>query len=714
MALFAVARYGAALGIEMAGQIDRMSPTVRQKPRTASQTAAPETVDLYDPALYFDRELSWLSFNERVLDQARAGHPLLERVKFLGIAANNLDEFFMVRLDDRPSPARTAATRMLTSFDGVWNKLLRAQLASERIFVVDPPDYTEADRLHLARYFNVQVCPVLTPLAFDPAHPFPRVSNRSRNLAVVVEHKRRTKFARVKVPDLLPRFVPLASEPGTFRFAMLEDVIRENLSQLFPGVRIVTAHLFRVLRDMDVSVTRTHDAAETLLEMVDRGLKEQHRGPLSLLEVEDGMPARVLDILMENFEAGRDVVLRAQGRLGFADWTQMSAIPRADLKDRPFKPSRLWRRGSGAIFDEIRYRDQFVHHPFDSFKSVEAFVDAAIDDPRVFAIKMTLYRIGANSPVVDRLIRAVERGKQVAVLVELKARFDERSNIEWATRLEEAGAHVVYGVEKLKTHCKLCLVVRNEDGEIRRYLHVSSGNYNRATARIYTDIGLFTSRPALVADASELFNYLTGYSSQSDYRELLVAPVALRRRFGRLIAREIGHARRGRPARVIIKCNALTDQRVIRLLYRASQAGVKLDLIIRGVCTLRPGVPGVSDNIQVRSIVGRFLEHSRIWHFENDGQPEVYVGSADLMERNLNKRVEAVAPIGDEGLGGFIRHVILEAYLRDNVRARILQPDGSYERPPSEGAPIDAQQTLLSRRLRAMLARERLGDQLQQ
>jgi polyphosphate kinase len=378
------------------------------------------------------------------------------------------------------------------------------------------------------------------------------------------------------------------------------------------------------------------------------------------------------------------------------------------------KPARIWQKGSPDIFEEIRYRDQIVHHPFDSFQSVESFVDAAIDDPRVIAIKMTLYRIGANSPVVSRLIKAAERGKQVAVLVELKARFDERSNIEWANRLEDAGVHVVYGVEKLKTHCKICLVVRQEDDEIRRYVHIGSGNYNRLTAGIYTDIGLFTAHPGIVADVSELFNYLTGYSNQTDYRELLIAPVALRRRFGKLVAREMGHARRGRPARLIVKSNALTDPRIVRLFYRASQAGVKIDLIIRGVCVLRPGMPGISDNITVRSIVGRFLEHSRIWYFENNGKPELYIGSADLMERNLNKRVEAVCPVLDAELAQFVRHLVLEAYLRDNVRARILQPDGTYVPVERDGAPFDAQYTLMSRRLRAILAHERLGDQLQQ
>jgi polyphosphate kinase len=692
-----------------------MSPTAARLPRRvrAKVAKAPTDPDLRDPSLYFDRELSWLSFNERVLEQARSDHPLLERAKFFGIAANNLDEFFMVRLDQADSRARQHATRMLGELSQFWEETLRRQLADEGIIVLDPSEYTDDDRAHIERSFNVDVCPVLTPLAFDPGHPFPLVSNRSKNLAVVVEHKGRTKFARVKVPDLLPRFVALPRTNGVRRFAMLEDVIRENLGQLFPGVGIRTAHMFRVVRDMEVSVTHPQDTAETILEVVDRGLREQRHGPVSLLEVDHGMPARVLDLLVENFETNRDVIVRTRGRMGFADWAALAVIARPDLRDQPLNPVKAWRKGSPEIFEEIRYRDRMVHHPFDSFQSVESFVDAAIDDPRVVAIKMTLYRIGANSPVVDRLIKAAERGKQVAVLVELKARFDERSNIEWAKRLEDAGVHVVYGVEKLKTHCKICLVVRQEDDGIRRYVHIATGNYNRTTSRVYTDVGMFTARPGIVADVSELFNYLTGYSNQTDYRELLIAPVALRRRFGKLVAREIGHARRGAPARIIVKSNALTDPGIVRLLYRASQAGVKIDLIIRGVCVLRPGVPGVSESIAVRSIVGRFLEHSRIWYFENDGKPQVYIGSADLMERNLNKRVEAVCPVLDTEMAQFLRHVVLEAYLRDNVRARVLQSDGDYVPVERDGAPFDAQQTLLSRRLRAMLARERLGDQLQ-
>ena len=698
----------------MACSLTQMATTTARRARRLPATRAKSLPgpDLWDPSLYFDRELSWLSFNDRVLEQAKGGHPLLERVKFLAIAANNLDEFFMVRLDQHDSRARAGATAMLDGLWRVWEETLRGELASERITIVEPADYSDDDRAYLARYFNVDVCPVLTPLAFDPGHPFPLVSNRSKNLAVVVEQKGRTKFARVKVPDLLPRFIALPGDEGVRRFAMLEDAIRENLGQLFPGVKVRTAHMFRVVRDMKVAVTHPSDTAETLLEVVDRGLREQRHGPVSLLEVEHGMPSRVLDLLIENFEASRDVIVRTPGRMGLADWMALSAIARPDLHDQTFKQATIWRNGTPDIFDEIRYRDQIVHHPFDSFRSVEAFVDTAVDDPRVVAIKMTLYRIGRNSPVVDRLIKAAERGKQVAVLVELKARFDERSNIEWAARLEDAGVHVVYGVEKLKTHCKICLVVRKEESEIRRYVHIGTGNYNRTTAQLYTDIGIFTARPDIVADASELFNYLTGYSNQTDYRELLIAPVALRRRFSKLVAREMGHARRGKPAHIIVKCNAITDPGIVRLLYRASQAGVKIDLIIRGVCVLRPGLPGISEHISVRSILGRFLEHSRIWYFQNDGTPEVYIGSADLMERNLNKRVEAVCPVLDRELSQFLRHVILEAYLRDTVRARILQADGSYAPVERDGTPFDAQYTMMSRRLRTMLEHERLGDQL--
>ena len=691
-----------------------------ERPPAPAPRAAPAPIrDLRDPFLYLNRELSWLAFNDRVLAQARTStHPLLERVKFLAIAANNLDEFFMVRVADLGnrlrdgvtdiSPdgrsceeqlgvVRARASAMLNDLSDCWTKTLRPELATAGIRILEPSDYSAKVGRFLEKYFSVHVCPVLTPLAFDPGHPFPHISNRSKSLAVVVKHRRRTKFARVKVADVLPRFVPipraLCVEDGE-SFAMIEDVIRLHLPQLFTGISVTSAHLFRVIRDMEVVLEDRE--TEDLMETVDRGLKQQRHGALALLEVEPAMPARVLDILVENFEIEPDIVAQAADRMGFADWMALATLNRPDLKDRPHHATTLWRAGNPDIFQEIKYRDYLVHHPYDSFSSVEAFVEAAVEDPHVVAIKMTLYRIGVNSPLVDRLIAAAEQGKQVAVLVELKARFDERSNIEWASRLEDAGVHVVYGLENLKTHCKVCLIVRKEGEGIQRYVHIGTGNYNRATAHVYTDLGLFTANADIVADASELFNYLTGYSNQIDYRQLLVAPVSLRRSFSALVEREMAHAREGRPARVIIKCNALSDARTIRVLYRASQAGVPIDLIIRGICCLRPAVAGVSDTITVRSIVGRFLEHSRMWYFENGGEPEVYIGSADLMERNLSTRVEAVCPVLDPELRRFVRDTLLGAYLADTLRTSVLRSDGEYEAIQGADPGSDAQSHLMT------------------
>jgi polyphosphate kinase len=419
---------------------------------------------------------------------------------------------------------------------------------------------------------------------------------------------------------------------------------------------------------------------------------------VALLQVEAYMPSRVLNILAENFElADEQIVVRTASRMGFGDWMQLTKLHRPDLKDAPYTPPSLWRLDEDpeVIFDEIRYQDVLVHHPYDGFTSVEAFLRAAVRDPHVIAIKMTLYRIGANSPLIPLLIEASEAGKQVAVLVELKARFDERNNIQWAKRLEAHGIHVVYGFAELKTHTKLCLVVRKEPGGIQRYVHTSTGNYNPETAKVYTDVGLFTADPDILADVSEIFNYLTGYSNQKDYRTLLVAPVQLRSRLSELIMREAEHARAGRPARIIIKINAITDDQMIRVLYRASQAGVPMDLIVRGICGLRPGIPGVSDTIRVRSIVGRFLEHSRIYWFLNGGSEEIYIGSADLMERNLDRRVETLTQVRDPQLLEHLRNVVLQSYLRDTVRAMELDASGRYTRPSDEGEPFNAQEFLL-------------------
>jgi len=699
--------------------------TGRRGPATPAVVTAPPDWSTLDPddlgnsALYINRELSWLEFNRRVLAQASdPTHPLLERVKFLAISATNLDEFFMVRVatlrkklragiddtsidglstDEELEVIRTRAGEQMAEQTRCWQEQLRPQLAAEGIHFLDPGDYTPAVDAWLTEYFETQVFPVLTPLAFDPGHPFPFISNLSMNLAVRVRHGGRTKFARVKVPAMLPRLVTLPpdlSPHAGATFVFLEDIIRRNIRALFPGTTVEGAHLFRVIRDTDMVIQE--DEADDLLESVDRGLKQLRYGQPSLLQVEGDMPRRVLDILIENFEVDHDVVVRTSARMDLGDWNQISALHRPALKDAVFHPRTQWGPDDAdQVFEQVADQDVLVHHPFDSFTSVETFLRAAIADPHVVAIKITLYRIGADSPLVDLLIQAAEQGKQVAVLVELKARFDERNNIAWATRLEAAGVHVVYGLVNIKVHCKLCLVVRKEAGGIRRYAHLATGNYNRVTSRIYTDIGIFTANDAIVDDVSEVFNTLTGYSNKRSYRTLLVSPGGVRQGMRALIEREIEHATAGRRAGIIIKNNAVADQPTIKLLYRASQAGVPIDLIVRGVCCLRPGIPRVSDRIRVRSIVGRLLEHSRLYFFENGGDPELYIGSADLMERNLDRRVEVLVPVLDPALRSHLREVVLEALLKDTERAWLLTPGGTYERATAGDDKVDAQQSLI-------------------
>ncbi len=679
-----------------------------------------EPSDLKNPALYINRELSWLAFNERVLDQARdTAHPLLERVKFLGITGRNLDEFFMIRVattlkklqegiediapdgynTEQQLDAMRGGARRLLQAQAEVSEELRRELAAQRIAFLETDQWTSAIREHLSSYFSREICPVLTPLAFDPGHPFPLVSNLSKNFAVVVRHGGRTKFARVKVPDVLPRFVQIPESllpSGSQAVVFLEDIIRANIQELFPGTQVKSAHLFRIIRDADLEFDQ--EEADDLLETVDRSLKQLRHGALSLLHVEADMPPRILAILVDNFEIVDDaVVVRTKDRISVGDWLQLYALHRPELKYAPYTPHSYWRADADPeeIFDQVRYEDIVVHHPYDSFGSVEGFVRAAVRDPQVVAIKMTLYRIGQNSPLIPLLIEAAESGKQVAVLVELKARFEERNNILWARALESHGIHVVYGFPDVKVHAKLCLVVRQEPGGIQRYVHTGTGNYNGETAKVYTDIGLFTADPDIVADVSEIFNYLTGYSNQKDYRSLLMAPVQLRSRLTELIMREAEHAKAGRPARLIMKVNAITDDQMIRVLYRASQAGVSIDLIARGICSLRPGIPGISDNIRVRSIVGRFLEHSRIYWFHNDGQEELYIGSADLMERNLDRRVETLVPVRDPDIFEHLRDVVLQHYLKDTDRAMVLDSAGHYERVAPGGSPFNAQQALV-------------------
>ncbi|HXG87412.1 MAG TPA: polyphosphate kinase 1 [Vicinamibacterales bacterium] len=698
----------------------RPAPEIPPEASPAVDWSAIDAGDLASPALYINRELSWLEFNQRVLAQAQDSfHPLLERVKFLSITASNLDEFFMVRvatilkkfradiddvsIDGLNTEQELAAIRLraLEQMDlqsACWSHSLRPLLAAEQIYFVEPADYTPPMDQWLKQYFEAHIFPVLTPLAFDPGHPFPYISNLSMNLAVRVKHSGRTKFARVKVPGMLPRFIAipenLSPHTGT-SYVFLEDVIRRNIQELFPGTHVEGAHLFRIIRDTDMIIQE--DEADDLLETVDRGLKQLRYGALSLLQVEEDMPRRVLNILVENFEVGDDIVVRTSERMGYSDWSALTKTHRPNLKDPVLHQRMLWAPDQAdKVFEQIADQDFLIHHPFDSFTTIETFIRAAINDPQVVAIKMTLYRIGANSPLVDLLIEAAEQGKQVAVLVELKARFDERNNIAWANRLESAGIHVVYGLVNLKVHCKLTLVVRQESDGIKRYVHIATGNYNRVTSQVYTDVGIYTGDQALVDDVTEVFNFLTGYSNKRSYNALLVAPVGLRQGFKAMIDREIEHAQSGRPARIIIKNNAVADQGMIKTLYRASQAGVKVDLIVRGVCCLRPGIPNISDKIEVRSVVGRFLEHSRIYYFLNGGEEELYIGSADLMERNLDRRVEVLCPIQDPAIRRHLRDTVLEALLSDSHRAWELQTDGSYirVRPPEGVEPLNSQQFL--------------------
>ena len=681
--------------------------------------------DLDSPLLYVNRELALLEFQKRVLEEARDPRvPLLERAKFLSIVDSNLDEFYMIRVaglkqqvaagvqesgPDGMSPAdqldavRKTAVAIAADARRVWLEEVRPALAAERIFVLDHDALEIESRMKLRAYFEESVFPVLTPLAVDLSRPFPHISNLSLNLAVQVrDASGQEHFARVKVPQTLPQLVHVPRSDGTssWTFVPLEQVVAANLDALFPGMEIVEVHPFRVTRNADLVIQEIE--ADDLLETIEEGVRQRQFGFVTRLMVEATMPPRILDELLINLEADRADVMRVEGPLALAHLAALLSADRPDLKEPTLlaQAPRALEGKNTDIFAAVRAGDILLHHPFDSFVPVIDFLRNAAIDPDVLAIKMTLYRAGRNAPVVKALLDAREEGKQVAVLVELKARFDEERNIEWARALESEGVHVVYGLLGLKTHSKISLVVRREGDRIRRYTHLSTGNYNAVTAQAYTDLGLLTCDEAIGADATDLFNYLTGYSAKTDYRRLSVAPINLRERIAGLIEREIEHQRAGRPGHLILKMNALTDRRIIRQLYRASQAGVKVDLIVRGICGLRPGIEGVSDTIRVVSIVGRFLEHSRIFWFRNGGDEEVFLGSADLMPRNLNGRVEVLFPIGDPRLVNVLREEIVAAYLADNVKARAMNADGGYTRLVAEdGAPrIDAQSWLLKTR----------------
>ena len=704
------------------------TPTLHEDAEDAP-APPPEIPALDDPALYLNRELSWLAFNERVLGEARdPGHPLLERVKFAAIFHTNLDEWYMVRVSGFQEQAASGISEMtpdgLTSAqqlaairahvapqiaaagDYFQNTLLPA-LAAEGICITDHAKLSRAQQRDLRAYFLREVFPVLTPLALGPGHPFPHISNLSLNLAVVVRDPQLgERFARMKVPGVLPRLVPCAPDAdGVVCRVWLEQVIAANLDALFPGLQVLESYPFRVTRDADLEIRE--DEAADLLESVEQSLQQRQFGDVCRLEVASAMPQRIRALLIENLLVDPHDVYVLHGPLGLSDAMQIWKLDRPDLKDPPlvpYTPPEL-ADPSVSILDAAGRHDLLLHHPFDAFAPIIDLIRTGSRDPEVLAIKQTLYRVGSNSPIVKLLADARDDDTQIAVLVELKARFDEENNIEWARALETAGVHVVYGLLGLKTHCKVALVVRKEkDGHLSRTIHLGTGNYNPITARIYTDLSLITSRADIGADVSELFNLLTGYSRQKRYRKLLVAPVNMRERLTAMIGREAAHARAGRPARLILKTNTLSDQLLIRALYEAAQAGVRIDLIVRGVCCLRPGVPGISDNIRVTSIVGRFLEHSRIYYFHNGGRPEIFLGSADLMRRNLDRRVEVLFPIEDSLLKKHLRDDILEIYLRDTVRAHCLLEDGSYERisPPDGLAPFSAQDYFLGQRAHAL------------
>ena len=675
-----------------------------------------------DPTLtdnrFLNRELSWIEFNRRVLEEALdRTQPLLERLKFLSIFSTNLDEFFMVRVSglqeqvEAPevlSPDGLTPATQLQLISERLRPLLRMQsgcllneilpgLERAGIRIVSYSGLSDQRRAELQVYYEERVFPVLTPLSVDPSHPFPYISNISLNLGILLASEAddgtvEPRFARVKIPPNVPRLVQVGQENT---FVLLEDLISANIDSLFPRTRVLGCQPFRITRDADIEIEE--DEADDLLSSVELLLRQRRFGFGVRLEVAEDMSSQMVELLAKSLELSAHDVYPVTGPLHIPDLMALHKLEFPDLKDKPFTPTiPVAFRQPETIFDSIRHQDVLLHHPFESFGPVVEFVRSAATDPKVLAIKLTLYRVGPNSPIVQALIDAAERGKQVAVLVELKARFDEENNILWARRLEKAGVHVIYGIVGLKTHAKVALIVREEDTVLRRYVHLGTGNYNPVTARIYTDFGLITANPAFGADCSELFNYMTGYSGQEEYRRLVVAPLNLRSRFVELIHREVAHLRAGRPAGIFAKTNALTDTAIIDEFYAASRAGLPIDLLVRGVCCLRPGLRDQSETIHVGSIVGRFLEHSRIYRFINGGDVEVYLSSADLMSRNLDRRLEVMFPIDDPAVRERIVREGIERPFADNVKLRWLRSDGTYVRADGTGREaLDSQASLI-------------------
>ena len=668
--------------------------------------------DYLKPEYYENRELSWLKFNERVLNEARdKSIPLLERLKFISITSSNLDEFFMVRVASlkdmvhagykKKDIAGMTAIEQLEAINkdtralvetqySTYNRSLLPLLKHQGIEIIDRfEELTKEQEEYVDRYFGENVYPVLTPMAVDASRPFPLIRNKTLNLAALLSKKDDTKgeveFATVQVPSVLSRIIQIpATKEGMRSFILLEQMIERNINQLFLNYNVLCAYPYRIMRNADLSIDE--DEAEDLLQEIQKQLRKRQWGEVIRLEVEDGIEKRLLNILKEELHIQQEAIYKISGPLDLTFLMKMYGLEGCDeLRYAPYKPQRVPQIVPGEdIFEEIRKGDILLHHPYQTFDPVVDFIRQASVDPNVLAIKQTLYRVSGNSPIIASLAQAAENGKQVSVLVELKARFDEENNIVWAKKLEKAGCHVIYGLVGLKTHSKIALVVRREEDGIRRYVHLGTGNYNDSTAKLYTDLGMFTCSEAIGEDATAVFNMLSGYSEPLSWNKLVVAPIWLRKKFLKLIKREAKHAQEGKEAFIKAKMNSLCDREIIAALYEASAAGVKIDLVVRGICCLRVGIPGISENISVRSIVGNFLEHSRIFYFHNDGQEEIYMGSADWMPRNLDRRVEILFPVENERLMEEIKH-ILNTQLEDNTKAHILQTDGKYGKIDKRG-----------------------------
>ena len=675
--------------------------------------------DFHLPEYYENRELSWLKFNGRVLNEARdKSIPLLERLKFVSITSSNLDEFFMVRVASlkdmvyadyrKLDIAGMTATEQLAEINvrtrelvetqyNTYNRSLVPLMNASHIHIVEKfEDLTEKQSNYVDRYFEESVYPVLTPMAVDASRPFPLIRNKTLNIAALLSHKNKksnkevVEFATVQVPGGLPRLVEIPSDeedaglPETKSFILLEQIIEKNIDQLFLSYHVLCAHPYRIMRNADLTIDE--DEAADLLKEIQKQLKKRQWGEVIRLEVESTIDKKLLRFLKDELKVAEEDIFKITGPIDLTFLMKMYGLSGCDhLRYQPYRPQRVPEiEPGGDIFEAIQKGDILLHHPYQTFDPVVAFIRQAASDPDVLAIKQTLYRVSGNSPIIAALAKAAENGKQVSVLVELKARFDEENNIVWAKKLEQAGCHVIYGLVGLKTHSKIALVVRREEEGIRRYVHLGTGNYNDSTAKLYTDCGIFTCHEAVGEDATAVFNMLSGYSEPLSWNELSLAPIWLRSKFMRLIERETKHAREGKPARIVAKMNSLCDEGIIAALYAASAAGVKIQLIIRGICCLKVGIPEVSENIEVRSIVGNFLEHSRIFFFLNDGDEEVYMGSADWMPRNLDRRVEILFPVLDEEIREKVKH-ILKVEMEDKVKAHVLLPDGRYEKIDKRG-----------------------------